>query len=122
MTSPPGKPILYLAWALQLMAAAIFLMAGWKKLTGDAQMVEVFATIGLGQWFRYLTGGLEVAGAIALLWPRRIALGGAVLTVVMVGAVIAHLTVLGGSPLLAIVLLVACLMITAMRRDTLPAR
>ncbi|PZN93166.1 MAG: DoxX family protein [Alphaproteobacteria bacterium] len=122
MTSPPGKPILYLAWSLQLMAAAIFLMAGWKKLTGDAQMAEVFATIGLGQWFRYLTGGLEVVGAIALLWPRRIALGGAVLTVVMVGAVIAHLTVLGGSPLLAIVLLVACLMITAMRRDTLPAR
>ena len=30
-------------------------------------MVEMFDKIGLGQWFRYLTGGLEVTGAILLL-------------------------------------------------------
>lgn len=36
-------------------------------------MVELFNEIGLGQWFRYLTGGLEVVGAVALLIPRLVA-------------------------------------------------
>ena len=29
-------------------------------------MVEMFAKLGAGQWFRYLTGALEVIGAVAL--------------------------------------------------------
>jgi uncharacterized membrane protein len=32
-------------------------------------MVGLFDAIGIGQWFRYLTGGLEVLGAVALLVP-----------------------------------------------------
>jgi putative oxidoreductase len=27
-------------------------------------MVEMFATIGIGQWFRYVVGALEIAGAV----------------------------------------------------------
>ena len=33
-------------------------------------MVEMFATIGIGQWFRYVVGVLELAGAARVLLPR----------------------------------------------------
>ena len=68
-------------------------------------MVEVFNKVGLGQWFRYLTGVLEVAGAIGLLISRSAFYAAILLALVMVGAIIAHLTVLGTSPAAPIVLL-----------------
>lgn len=108
-----------LCWLLQIAAAAIFLFAGSKKLMADPQMVAVFAKVGIGQWFRLLTGTLEVGGGLALLVPRTAAFAATLLAVVMVGAVIAHLTVLGGSPVLAIVLLVACAAIAWLRRVSL---
>ncbi|OYU14878.1 MAG: DoxX family protein [Alphaproteobacteria bacterium PA4] len=103
-------------WFLQIATAAIFLFAGSKKLMADPQMVAVFAKVGVGQWFRVLTGAMEVGGGLALLVPRLAAVAGVMLAVVMVGATIAHLTVLGGSPILAIVLLVASLAIAWLRR------
>jgi hypothetical protein len=39
-------------------------------------MVELFNDIGLGQWFRYVIGIVEVIGAVALVAPGLIALGG----------------------------------------------
>ncbi len=118
----PDRSYVWLSWGLQLLAAAVFVMAGGKKLIGDPAMVEVFTTVGLGQWLRYLTGGLEVVCGLGLLLPRQAAASAATLFIVMVGAILAHLTVLGGNPLLAIVLLVACLIIVIVRRDTLPGR
>lgn len=105
-----------LLWALQAACAAIFLMAGAKKLMADPMMVMAFAKVGLGQWFRILTGTLEVFGGIGLLVPRFTAGAAAMLAVVMVGATVAHLTVLGGSPAMAIGLGVACLIIAWFRR------
>lgn len=93
-------------WILQIGAAALFLMVGCFKLAGDSQMVGLFDAIGLGQWFRYVTGGMEVLGGILLLTPRLSGLGALLLIPVMFGAVIAHLFVVGGSPLMAIILLV----------------
>ena len=93
-------------WILQILAAATFFLAGGSKLAGVAPMVEMFDKIGLGQWFRYLTGGLEVTGAILLLIPTREVLGGVLLVMMMVGAIATHLFVLGGSPVPAIVLFV----------------
>ena len=69
-------------------------------------MKQLFDKIGLGQWFRYLTGGLEVTGAILLLIPTTEVLGGVLLVMTMVGAIATHLFVLGGSPVPAIVLFV----------------
>ena len=94
-------------WLLQAASAAMFVMAGVPKLTGAESMVHVFAALGLGQWFRYFTGVLEVVGAVALLVPVLAGLGALWLTAVMVGAVIAHLTVLGGNPAVPVALLVA---------------
>jgi putative oxidoreductase len=81
-------------------------MVGFLKVSGDAQLVGLFEAIGLGQWFRYLTGALEVAGAFLLLIPRTSGLGALLLAVVMVGAVVTHVFIVGGSPLMAIIRLV----------------
>jgi len=49
-------------WVLQILLALQFAMAGLAKVFGDPAMVEMFATIGIGQWFRYVVGALEVDG------------------------------------------------------------
>jgi putative oxidoreductase len=102
-----GRPLVGLVWVLQIASAAMFLFAGVLKLSGAPLMVQQFAAIGLGQWFRYLTGGIEVVSAVLLLIPSLAAYGAAALAITMVGAVATHLFVVGGSPVAAIVLLAA---------------
>jgi putative oxidoreductase len=92
-------------WILQVLSAAMFLFAGTHKLTSDPAMVQAFAVIGVGQWFRYLTGAIEVVSAVLLLIPSLALFGALALAVTMVGAVITHLFIIGGSPVAALVLL-----------------
>lgn len=94
-------------WILQLGAAAMFLSASFGKLTGNPQMIAAFDLIGFGQWFRYFTGGIELVGALFLLVPSMAGVGALLLIPTMVGAVLAHLIILGGSANPAIALLVA---------------
>ena len=108
-------------WVLQALVALAMLAAGGSKLAGAEPMVQQFETIGLGQWFRYLTGGLEVAGAVLLLVPRLSGLGALLLSCVMAGAVAAHLVKLGGSPVPAMVLLAMLLVIAWGRRGQILA-
>ena len=51
------------------------------------------------------TGGLEILGAILILMPSLAAFGALLLISIMIGAIIAHLFVIGGSPVPALVLL-----------------
>jgi uncharacterized membrane protein YphA (DoxX/SURF4 family) len=106
-------------WVLQGVVAAVFFAAGAAKLAGAAYMVQVFDQIGLGQWFRYLTGVVEVVGAVALIYPGLASLGGLWLGGTMVGAVLTHLFVLHTSPAPAIVLGVLNALIVYLRRDEL---
>ena len=92
-------------WVVKALLAMAFLGAGGAKLFGVPMMVEIFEQVGVGQWFRYLTGALEVVGAVAVLIPATAGFGGALLACIMVGAVLTHLLVLPGSPIPAIVLL-----------------
>jgi uncharacterized membrane protein YphA (DoxX/SURF4 family) len=116
-----GKGLTIALWIVQVALALMFFMAGTKKLTSDPMMVEVFATVGLGQWFRYVTGALEVLGALMLLVPRLAGWGASLLSCVMVGALIAHATVLHGSPALPVVLLVGLIFVVWGRRDDIAA-
>ena len=112
-----GKIMNVALWVLQIAAAGMFLMVGFLKLSGNAQLVGLFEAIGLGQWFRYLTGTLEVAGAFLLLIPRTSGLGALMLAGVMTGAVVTHVFIVGGSPLMAIILLVVTGLIAWGRRE-----
>ena len=111
-----GKGRIITLWTLSGLAALAFIAAGGGKLAGIPAMVEVFDKVGLGQWFRYLTGLLEVAGGIGLLVPRYAFHAARLLAIVMVGAVIAHLAVLGGSFAPALVLLVFAGIIAWLRK------
>ena len=101
-----GKGRLITHWILSGLVALLFIGAGGAKLAGAAVMVELFAKIGLGQWFRYFTGLLEVAAGIGLLISRHAFHAAVSLAIVMAGAFIAHVSVLGTSPAAPVVLFV----------------
>ena len=101
-----GKGRLITVWTLSGLVALAFVFAGSGKLANTAAMVELFDKVGLGQWFRYLTGLLEVGGGIGLLIPRYAFYAAVLLVIVMTGAIITHVAVVGGSPAPAASLLV----------------
>ncbi|MGE3277679.1 MAG: DoxX family protein [Vicinamibacterales bacterium] len=103
-------------WVLQLGLAGMFLMAGSMKLGGDPALVAAFEQIGVGQWFRYVTGAIEVGSALALLHPALAFYGAVLLVPTMVGAVITHLFVIGGSPAIPAGLLLASAAVVVLRR------
>jgi uncharacterized membrane protein YphA (DoxX/SURF4 family) len=97
----------------------MFLFAGGSKLAGVAAMVELFDAVGVGQWLRYLTGGIEVLSAVAILVPPLSAFGAAALAVTMVGAIATHLFIIGGSPGVPLLLLSGALVVVWARRNQL---
>jgi len=99
-----GKGRLITLWILSGLVALAFIAAGGVKLAGAPAMVELFDKVGLGQWFRYFTGLLEVAAGIGLLFSRYAFHAAVLLAIVMAGAIIAHVTVLGTSPAAPVVL------------------
>lgn len=93
-------------WVLQVIGAVVFCLVGVAKIVGTEGEMELFRTLGWGQWFRFLTGGLELMGAAMLLFPAGVRLGAVLLALVMAGATMAHLMVLHTSPTLPMTLLV----------------
>src|ERR1022692_2858159 len=93
-----SRAVTVIAWILQILAAAAFLSAGVPKLMGNPMMVDMFDKIGVGQWFRYVTGGIEVGSAFLLLLPGRAVFGAILLICTMIGAILTHFLVLHSSP------------------------
>jgi hypothetical protein len=116
---PRARVALVALWLTQIGLAAMFLFAGGLKLTGAPAMVGLFDAIGLGQWFRYVTGSIEVVSAVALLVPAWAAFGALLLIPTMIGAVFTHLFIVGGSAVPAAVLLIGSLAIAWARREQL---
>src|SRR5436305_12574698 len=75
-------------WTLQIVTAAMFVLAGSSKLAGAPAMVQLFSALGLGQWFRYVTGGIEVVSAAFLLVPSLAYFGAAAFTLTLIGWVV----------------------------------
>ena len=84
-----------LLWAAQILLAAFFLfVAAAPKLAGSHGAVQEFGAIGAGEWFLYLVGTVELAGAIGLLTPWLAGLAAVLLAADMAGATIVNATVL----------------------------
>lgn len=66
--------------------------AGAAKLASVPALVANFAAWGFPWWFVYVTGLLEVTGAMLILWPRTRIYGAALLASTMLGAVGTHLS------------------------------
>ncbi len=111
-----GRALGVALWALQALLALQFAAGGILKVVGDPAMVGMFAEIGAGQWFCYLVGGLEIAGALGLLIPRLSGPAALGLVGLMAGATATNAFVLGTSPLLPIVLLLVAALVAWGRR------
>ena len=111
-----GRAGLIAIWIVQIALAGMFLLAGGSKLLGAPAMVGLFDAIGIGQWFRYLTGLIEVGSALALLVPSIAVFGALALLATMVGAIVTHLFIVGGSPAMPAILLVGSAAVVWTRR------
>lgn len=116
----PRRATLIALWIVQIGLAAMFLLAGGSKLLGAPAMLALFDAVGIGQWFRYVTGLIEVSSAVALLTPRFAVYGALALVLTTIGAIATHLFIVGGSPVLPAVLLVGSAVVLWARRHELP--
>jgi uncharacterized membrane protein YphA (DoxX/SURF4 family) len=92
--TPDGDRRRWPAAASGLLGLA-FLASGARKLAGADDQVAAFERFGYPQWFRQVTGLLEVAGGTGLVAavasPMLAVAGGAVTAVVTAGATATHL-------------------------------
>ena len=87
----------YVDWALRAGIALAFVIFGLEKFPSSPESMwpEMFRQIGVGQWFRYFTGAVEVLGGVLVLVPRTVSWGLAVLCCTMAGAALLWIFVLG---------------------------
>jgi putative oxidoreductase len=88
-----GVADILMVWIPRLALAALFLNIGAAKFASDGLWVRIFAKIGFGQWFRYLTGAMQAGGALLLLVPRTVVAGAALIGCTLVGAVIVQIAI-----------------------------
>ena len=108
-------------WVLKILFGLAFIAAGCAKIYGPPAMVAEFDAVGLGQWFRYFTGALELIGAILLLTPRTTAFGALLLAGICGGAFFAQFFALHGDIVHTIVMAIILLAIAWTRRDQILA-
>jgi len=82
-----------LGLVLRVSLALAFALFGYEKVWGT-DWVPIFRAIGLGDWFRYTTGILQLLGAFALMLPATARAGAALIGLTMLGAIGVHLFVL----------------------------
>ena len=90
---------------IELTLAAVFFLVGGAKLIGRPDMIRLFHDIGIGQWFHYVTGTIEVTGALLLIIPFLSGAAAIGLGAVMIVASLVELLVLHRPPVAAL----ACL-------------
>jgi putative oxidoreductase len=89
----------------ELLLAGVFFLVGGAKLIGRHDMIELFRSIGFGQWLRYVTGAFEVAGAAFMVIPLASGASAVALGIIMISATLIELFVLRRPPIAAM----ACL-------------
>jgi putative oxidoreductase len=98
-----GRALIVTLWTGQILLAVFFAFTAAPKLLGDPATVASFESIGFGQWFRYLTGACELAGAVGLVIPRLSGVAALGLAGLMVGATATNLFLLPGMAPVAVV-------------------
>jgi putative oxidoreductase len=83
-----SKPDQTTAWVLRICVAVVFSITGLEKFASSSSWVQTFDAIGLGQWFRYFTGVVELLGGLLFLVPPATVVGGFLLIASMVGAMV----------------------------------
>jgi putative oxidoreductase len=93
-----GRRLNILLWCVQALLALVFVSTSWAKLMGKPEMVALFTAVDFGQWFRYVTGILELTGAVLIVVPETGRIGATLIATIMLGALTAHLFILHVPP------------------------
>ena len=84
---------------VRVVLAVVFIYVGTVKLLPSGGMwVRLFDQIGLGQWFRFFTAGVEIGAGALILIPRWSTAGALLAIASMAGALVVHATVTGFGP------------------------
>lgn len=82
---------------IQMILIMIFLVSGVGKVYGSLMHVQNFDRLQLPQWFRVVTGTVQLIGAVGLavgyFYPQWATAAGIGLILTMIGAVLAHVRV-----------------------------
>ena len=117
------KVSLSLYWSVRLIAVIILAQTLFFKLSGAAESVYIFTTVGMEPWGRIGIGILELVAAVLLLLNKTAWFGGVLALGLMLGAIGMHLTKLGisvqgdGGYLFFLALLVALCSAFVLLRD-----
>ena len=82
-------------WLLRLAVAVILLQTLYFKFTSSEESVYIFSALGIEPYGRIGTGIAELIAVILILIPRTSLFGAIMGCGIMVGAVFAHLFLLG---------------------------
>ena len=82
-------------WAAQIIVAGIFIQSLFFKFTGAQEAIALFTTLGVEPWGRILTGVLELISAVLLFIPAFALYGAMLAALILLGAIVAHVTILG---------------------------
>ncbi len=120
LVSAPWPSLRRRAWVrwVELGLGALFVVAGLVKASGVPFLVELFTSLGFGQWLRFLTAVIEMTGGALLLTGRFQYLASLALAVVMVGATDASIVVFDRSPVPPLLTLMALLVVAWMRHPS----
>jgi uncharacterized membrane protein YphA (DoxX/SURF4 family) len=86
-------------WTLQILLAAVFMLHGYVLVNPPQAMLTTFEALPFSRNFMQFIGVAEVLGGLGLILPRAFnilpfltPLAAALLAVIMVGAVVVHVT------------------------------
>ena len=81
-------------WILRGGIALAFVLFGVDKFPANGPWVSFFDQVGFGQWFRYVTGVVEIAGGVLLLIPWTVSAGLLLLACTMASAALIHVVII----------------------------
>ena len=84
-----------LQWVLRLLSAIILLQTLYFKFSGAPESIYIFSTLGIEPYGRFGSGIAELVVAVLLLIPKKTWLGALGGTIIMAGAILSHIFVLG---------------------------
>ena len=95
--NPNSRNLDLTGWLLRGAVGFVFISVGCEKLAAvpGSMWFKLFAQIGWGQWFRDLTGVIQIVGGVLFVLPRTALIGMTMLACTMAGAIFFHVFVLG---------------------------
>lgn len=82
-------------WMARIVASVVLIPAFYFKLSGAERSIATFTALDAEPFGRYVVGFFELGVVFLLLIPQTSWLGAMIATVIMVGAIGSHISILG---------------------------